>query len=285
MIASYNNRRKGDEKLCFPGVMLEKIVKLVWGKVWVTQVDPLLMSNFLSKSFFCTAAVNKMYMLIFEFRRAIQYLSYHIILWYKRSPKFFLTCKINLSVHVLCLAVVSIEAKNSLLKKYFVFYSLFHTALAEKDQIDAIITNVSSSSNLKANNVPIEDFLESMFDPELTFQNANLDKESQEKFIIRKFRKHVNTTSVKESHHVKKTFICRGSFLMFCSVLLGIYLILMLIVQIWIFLSRIEIKNGVCSLGPAEKTTWWFDQVENLGDELEIDETEEDIEELIKKRG
>ncbi|OZC10863.1 hypothetical protein X798_02007 [Onchocerca flexuosa] len=133
---------------------------------------------------------------------------------------------------------------------------------------DAIITNVSSSINPKEYNIPEEDFLESMFDPELNSQNANLVEESQEKPIIRKFRKHVNTTSIKESQYVKKIFIYRGSFLIFCSVLLGIYLILILTIQIWILLSRINIKNGVWSLSPAERTTWWFDQVENLGDEL-----------------
>ncbi|VDO41606.1 unnamed protein product [Onchocerca flexuosa] len=154
----------------------------------------------------------------------------------------------------------------------------------------AIITNVSSSINPKEYNIPEEDFLESMFDPELNSQNANLVEESQEKPIIRKFRKHVNTTSIKESQYVKKIFIYRGSFLIFCSVLLGIYLILILTIQIllycslnhtttlgwiisenypklhqiWILLSRINIKNGVWSLSPAERTTWWFDQVINF---------------------
>ncbi|VDK70799.1 unnamed protein product [Litomosoides sigmodontis] len=32
--------------------------------------------------------------------------------------------------------------------------------------------------------------------------------------------------------------------------------------QVWILISRIEIKNGAWSIGAAEKTTWWFDQVE-----------------------
>ncbi|EJW75014.1 hypothetical protein WUBG_14078 [Wuchereria bancrofti] len=30
--------------------------------------------------------------------------------------------------------------------------------------------------------------------------------------------------------------------------------------QVWILISRIEIKNGTWSLSPAERITWWFDQ-------------------------
>ncbi|MCP9263154.1 hypothetical protein DINM_006500 [Dirofilaria immitis] len=125
----------------------------------------------------------------------------------------------------------------------------------------------SSSSTLLEHNIWTEDLLDSLLNSEFIFQNPILVKELKGKRVIRKSRKQINTTTIKESQYAKKIFIYRGSFLTFCSVSLGTYFFLILSVQIWILISRLEIKNGVWSLSPAETTTWWFDQVENLDDE------------------
>ncbi|EFO15144.1 hypothetical protein LOAG_13368 [Loa loa] len=104
-----------------------------------------------------------------------------------------------------------------------------------------------------------------MFSPELA---PVFIEELKGKRVIRKSRKQVSASTKKESQYIKKTFIYRGSFFEFCSTLLGFYFMFIFSIQVWILISRIEIKNGTWSLSPAERTTWWFDQVENLGDEL-----------------
>ncbi|VDM21554.1 unnamed protein product [Wuchereria bancrofti] len=129
-----------------------------------------------------------------------------------------------------------------------------------------------SSLTVKLEKSKDSEHIESTFIPELT---TTLIKELKWKRVVRKSRKQVNTTTRKKSQYIKKTFIYRGSFLTFCSTLLGTYVMLIFLIQncselhqVWILISRIEIKNGTWSLSPAERITWWFDQVENLGDEL-----------------
>nr|CDP96029.1 Bm1329, isoform e [Brugia malayi] len=136
------------------------------------------------------------------------------------------------------------------------------------------------SERMLLRNIMEEDFFELTFIPELT---PTLIEELKWKRVIRKSRKQVNTTTRKKSQHIKKTFIYRGSFLTFCSTLFGTYVSLIFLIQVWILISRIEIKNGTWSLSPAERMTWWFDEVENLGDELGIDKIQRDSEGSVKK--
>uniref|UniRef100_A0A1I8ETU7 Uncharacterized protein n=1 Tax=Wuchereria bancrofti TaxID=6293 RepID=A0A1I8ETU7_WUCBA len=144
-----------------------------------------------------------------------------------------------------------------------------------------------SSLTVKLEKSKDSEHIESTFIPELT---TTLIKELKWKRVVRKSRKQVNTTTRKKSQYIKKTFIYRGSFLTFCSTLLGTYVMLIFLIQncselhqVWILISRIEIKNGTWSLSPAERITWWFDQVENLGDELGIDKMQRDNEGSVKK--
>uniref|UniRef100_A0A0R3RYE5 Delta-like protein n=1 Tax=Elaeophora elaphi TaxID=1147741 RepID=A0A0R3RYE5_9BILA len=97
-----------------------------------------------------------------------------------------------------------------------------------------------------------------MFSPKLA---PFMNEEFKEKHISRKSRKQVNTTTRNELEYVKKKFIYHGNFLVLCGISFGIYVILIFSIQIWILISRIEIRNGVRSLSSAEETTWWFDQV------------------------
>uniref|UniRef100_A0AAF5PKZ5 Uncharacterized protein n=1 Tax=Wuchereria bancrofti TaxID=6293 RepID=A0AAF5PKZ5_WUCBA len=159
----------------------------------------------------------------------------------------------------------------------FILYFSFFTTLAKNVPTDA--SSRSSSGTLLERNVSAE-HIESTFIPELT---TTLIKELKWKRVVRKSRKQVNTTTRKKSQYIKKTFIYRGSFLTFCSTLLGTYVMLIFLIQVWILISRIEIKNGTWSLSPAERITWWFDQVENLGDELGIDKMQRDNEGSVKK--
>ncbi|KAK6112701.1 hypothetical protein QQG55_48705 [Brugia pahangi] len=185
----------------------------------------------------------------------------------------------------------------------FILYFSFFITLAKNVPIDTsgnssnnstlLERNVSAESSLTVKlekskgsermllrNIMEENFFELTFIPELT---PTLIEELKWKRVIRKSRKQVNTTTRKKSQHIKKTFIYRGSFLTFCSTLFGAYVLLIFLIQVWILMSRIEIKNGTWSLSPAEKMTWWFDEVENLGDELGIDKMQRDSEGSVKK--
>ncbi|KAL3989595.1 hypothetical protein ACH3XW_28315 [Acanthocheilonema viteae] len=162
---------------------------------------------------------------------------------------------------------------------YFTSYSFLFIAFVKEVRTDAF--NSSDNSILSENNISKEDLLELMLNPELT---PFITEEFKGKHFIQKSRKQINTTIKNELQYVKKKFIYRGNFLTFCSILFGIHLILIFSIQVWILISRIEIKNGKWSFSSAEKTTWWFDQVENLGDELELSRTQKESEELIKKR-